>query len=214
MAKISICTYNAIAVACTIFLSSCGVHITPQVKGNTQIEITQEGDTIYRAEEEPFVEDQEPESLRDKVAARYTAEIGIRERTGKNDGKDVEKYLASVGLGKGNAWCAAFVHWVFEVCGIVTPITAWSPTAENKKKIRYKNGKTFGPGPQKADVITLYYASKGRIGHTGFFDHMINSSMEASVEGNTNGEHSREGDGVYLVFRPLKTINSISSWID
>jgi hypothetical protein len=60
----------------------------------------------------------------------------------------------------------------------------------------------------------LYYEKKGRIGHTGFFDHMTNASMVASVEGNTDRSNSNEGDGVYLVFRPLKTIHSISSWID
>jgi hypothetical protein len=80
--------------------------------------------------------------------------------------------------------------------------------------IRYKEGKKHGVGPQKGDVLTLYFKAKGRIGHTGFFDHMLNKSMMAGVEGNTNHNKSAEGDGVYLVFRPIKTIHSISSWID
>jgi len=225
MAKIIICTYNAIAIACTIFLSSCGIHITPNVSGHQMaVVVTEGGDVLDVSEEgepevvtsveEDEVEDQEPEDIRSKVAQLYTDEIGVREKTGKNDGKDVEKYLKSVGLGKGNAWCAAFVHWVLAESGVKTSITAYSPTAENRKKIRYKSGKKQGPGPQQADVLTLYFPNKGRIGHTGFFDHMINSSMEAGVEGNTNHNKSAEGDGVYLVFRPMKTIHSISSWID
>ena len=43
------------------------------------------------------------------IAETYTSQIGVREATGRNDGKQVELYLKSVGLGKGYAWCAAFV---------------------------------------------------------------------------------------------------------
>lgn len=37
--------------------------------------------------------------------------VGVKELTGKNDGYEVEKFLKSVGLGKGNHWCAAFVSY-------------------------------------------------------------------------------------------------------
>lgn len=35
-------------------------------------------------------------------------QLHVRELTGRNDGPEVEKYLKSVGLGKGYAWCMAF----------------------------------------------------------------------------------------------------------
>lgn len=221
MAKINLCTRYAIAFASAIFLASCNFHITssfskPSIIDTTPIpKIGVSDDTEIEDQTDDIIQEPaEVPDIRSEVARTYYSQIGVVEKTGHNDGKDVEKYLASVGLGKGNAWCAAFVHWVLETCGIKTSITAYSPTAENKKKIRYKEGKKYGAGPQKADVLTLYFANKGRIGHTGFFDHMINTSIEAGVEGNTNHNKSAEGDGVYLVFRPIKTIHSISSWID
>lgn len=42
-----------------------------------------------------------------------STQVGVKELTGKNDGVEVESYLKSVGLGKGYAWCMAFVYWVF-----------------------------------------------------------------------------------------------------
>ena len=40
------------------------------------------------------------------------SQIGIQEiPKGSNAGPDVEKYLKSVGLSKGYAWCMAFVYW-------------------------------------------------------------------------------------------------------
>jgi hypothetical protein len=55
------------------------------------------------------------------------AELWVREKTGKNDGKRVEEYLASVKLKKGDPYCAAFVSWVFKEAGYDLPRTGWSP---------------------------------------------------------------------------------------
>ncbi|MCX7909859.1 MAG: hypothetical protein N2560_10160 [Ignavibacteria bacterium] len=40
-------------------------------------------------------------------------QVGVRERTNKNDGTEVEKYLRSVGLSKGNAYCVAGQYFCF-----------------------------------------------------------------------------------------------------
>ena len=92
----------------------------------------------------------------------YTAELGVRELTGNNDGADVEKYLESVGLGKGYAWCAAFVHWCLEQAGIENNVTAWSPTAHNSRNIVWFN-RRFEQEPMPGDVFTIWYTSKKRI---------------------------------------------------
>ena len=56
------------------------------------------------------------------VVKTYTAEIGVRELSGHNDGTAVEKYLSTVGLPKGYPWCAAFVNWVLrESCFRIGP---------------------------------------------------------------------------------------------
>lgn len=141
----------------------------------------------------------------------YISQIGVREATGKNDGKDVEKYLRSTGLGKGYAWCAAFVHWCLDQAKIPNTINAYSPTAHNPKNIVWFKHR-FEKDIQAGDVFTLWYAKLGRIAHTGFVDRRINSSIYESVEGNTNEAGSREGDGVYKKRRSFKATYSITRW--
>ena len=211
MAKSNVYSNTAAIVALSILLVSCKPDLSP----SSRVYIPGEIDTLSYGELEIVTEIEETSLVdtRAEVAAIYKSQLGVRERTGNNDGKDVEKYLKSVGLGKGFAWCAAFVHWCLAEAGVKNSITAWSPTAHNKKNIVYFNNK-FKKDPQQADVITLYYSSKGRIGHTGFFDHMQSENMTANYEGNTNRGNSNEGDGVYLTFRPVKTLYSITSWID
>jgi hypothetical protein len=222
MVKSNVYSIIATIVALSILLVSCKPDLSP----SSRVYIPGEIDTLSYDEPEMVTEviaEVIPEVLpeieepvintRAEVAAIYKSQLGVREKTGRNDGKDVEKYLKSVGLGKGFAWCAAFVHWCLNQAGVKNSITAWAPTAHNKKNIVYFKGK-FKKEPQQADVITLYYANKGRIGHTGFFDHMQSENMTANYEGNTNRGNSNEGDGVYLTFRPVKTLYSITSWID
>jgi hypothetical protein len=49
------------------------------------------------------------------IASRDSAitQVGTREKTGNNDGYKVEQYLGSVGLTKGNPYCAAGQYWCF-----------------------------------------------------------------------------------------------------
>ena len=147
------------------------------------------------------------------IAETYTSQIGVREATGRNDGKQVELYLKSVGLGKGYAWCSAFVRWCFDKCGVKTTINAMALSTHSVKRLVYFEGK-FIKEPQQGYVFTLYYPHLNRIGHTGFFDKKINNKIYKSVEGNTNSAGSREGDGVYVKYRSFRATYSINRWID
>jgi hypothetical protein len=120
-------------------------------------------------------------------------------------------YLKSAKLGKGYAWCAAFVHWCLDSAGIKNTITAWSPTAHNSGNIVWFD-KKFNKDPDAGDVFTLYSGSLKRIHHTGFFDEKINSSIYQSVEGNTNEGGSVNGDGVYRRKRSFHATYSITRW--
>jgi hypothetical protein len=142
----------------------------------------------------------------------YTSQIGVRELTGHNDGAMVETYLKSVGLSKGNPWCAAFVKWSFIRAGYSPPITGWSPTAYNSNNVVW-NGKYILKQPQTGDIFVLWFPKLKRIAHTGFYDYGINSQVYSSVEGNTNEEGSREGDGVYRKKRSYRATYRISRWI-
>lgn len=143
----------------------------------------------------------------------YTNFIGVREKTGNNDGPEVEMFLRSVGLGKGYAWCAAFVKYCMLEAGIkaAEKINGMALSCENKKNMVFQKGKHLKDA-KAGDVFTLYYAKLGRIGHTGFYNKPVNSSIFETVEGNTNMAGSREGDGVYRKKRSYNATYSISRW--
>src|SRR5690606_8681998 len=66
-------------------------------------------------------------ALRGRILAIARAEIGVQERTGRNDGERIGEYLLYTGLNEGHEWCAAFVSWCFGQAGFAEPRTPWSP---------------------------------------------------------------------------------------
>lgn len=142
----------------------------------------------------------------------YDSQIGVREQpAGSNWGIPVQNYLAAVNVKSPAPWCAAFVKWTFDQAQIKTPITAWSPTAHNRRNVVFERSK-FLQEPRPGDVFTLWFPKLKRIAHTGFFDRRINASVYRTVEGNTNEAGSREGDGVYVKYRSYRATYSISRW--
>lgn len=150
--------------------------------------------------------------LRQRVAASYTKYIGVREKTGNNDGTEVEHFLKMVGLAKGNPWCAAYVYTCFIEAGINNvPKSGYSPNWFPDKNTVYKSGKGE---PLQADVFGIYFSSKGRIAHVGFIDEWKKDNAYClTVEGNTNEAGSREGDGVYRKRRLKRQIHQVSRWV-
>lgn len=143
----------------------------------------------------------------------YSSQIGIREKTGNNDGKAVEGYLKSVGLGKGNPWCAAFVYWSLSAAGVENiPRSGYSPSWFPKKKVIYSSD-IKKPPPLAGDVFGIWFSGKGRIAHVGFIDSWTSGTYCITVEGNTNEAGSREGDGVYRKRRLKSQIYKVSRWI-
>ncbi len=157
--------------------------------------------------------------LKERITAIYTSQIGVREATGHNDGVMVEKYLATTGFKKGNAWCAAFVTWTLDstanITGvkIISPHSAWAPSWFTKNVI-YTKGKASNLKPSRADVFGIYFAKDNRIGHVGFIDQWPpHDDYVITVEGNTNTAGSREGDGVYRKRRLKENIYKVSRWV-
>lgn len=132
------------------------------------------------------------------------AEVGVREKTGNNDGPRVEEYLRRVGLKKGQPWCAAFVSWVYQKAGLPKPRTGWSPDMFPK----YRLARSALPG----NLLGIYFLEHHRIAHVGIIISRDGDWLN-SVEGNTNLAGSREGQGVYFKKRHIKTIYRISDWI-
>jgi len=57
--------------------------------------------------------------LTDEALKIAHSQISIQELPkGSNAETNVEKYLKSVGLGKGYSWCMAFVYWCFSEASI------------------------------------------------------------------------------------------------
>jgi hypothetical protein len=148
------------------------------------------------------------------VVVAYSSQVGIRERTGHNDGTRVEAYLASVGLKKGNPWCAAFVHWCFRRAGVgQVPRSGYSPSWFPQARVIYQAGRSEIKQPDRGDVFGIWFPAKGRIAHVGFIDDWRGGSHAITVEGNTNEAGSREGDGVYRKRRLKRQIHKITRWI-
>lgn len=144
--------------------------------------------------------------LRTCVQSCFQSQLGVREATNNNDGEP-EKYLKSVGFGKGAAWCGAFVHWTLYQC-IGDEIYQFLPT---NKAFAWtpnyvKDVSRFTDNPKPGDLITIYFSSKGRVAHVGFVDAYPEGNQVVTIEGNTNQAGSREGDGVYRKYRLKKQI--------
>lgn len=136
-----------------------------------------------------------------KLAAQ---ELGVRERSGKNDGKRVETYLAVVGLHRGDPYCAAFVSFVYAKEGLAQPRSGWCPNLFPSSRITRETL----PG----NLIGIYFPDLGRIAHVGIIE-QVHHDWCQSIEGNTNVSGSREGQGVYRRLRHIKTIYRIADWV-
>ena len=137
--------------------------------------------------------------------------IGWREEPG-NSGPVVDKILASVGLeGTGAPWCAAWVVYIgdetFGKNQNPFPRSAWSPDFVKDPKWDRGRGQT----PDRADAFGIYFQSLKRVAHTGIIE-KVEGKWAVTIEGNTNDDGSREGDGVYRKRRPLCTLLA-RSWL-
>lgn len=147
---------------------------------------------------------------RDRVLTVARSLIGTREATGHNDGAVVEEILASTGNEKGDPWCAAANYYVYSRAGYgqLVPRSAWSP--DWVAGATWKQGR--GATPLPADTFGLYFPSMGRVGHTGIIEQW-GSSVAITLEGNTNGEGSRDGDGYYRKRRLVRQIYAVRAWL-
>lgn len=83
----------------------------------------------------------------------------VRERTGRNDGLEVRKYLKILHLPEGTPYCGAFVEWVYRQCGINSnvqaPAVAYS-WAKYPPRLVWNKGAVSGKkSPQMGDVAVF-----------------------------------------------------------
>lgn len=136
---------------------------------------------------------------------------GVRER-GTNGGPSVRKYQSSTWYAPGPwAWCAAFVCWCFQEAQKQNPLAIERPTTpgarafENwAKKVGAELIKPIGDHKIKPGDILVYTFS-----HIGIAVRHEQGDVVETIEGNTNTEGSREGDGVYRRRRRRSQVRSI-----
>lgn len=144
-------------------------------------------------------------SVRDEALRVAQSQIGVRE-TSRNGGPEVDAYLSSVGLGPGYPWCAAFVHWCFAAGAASLGVRNDCPqTAGALKMWASANPGEIADDPEPGDVFVIDHGHG--LGHVGFVEAVNADGSLATVEGNTNGGGSREGDGVYRRSRARDEIN-------
>lgn len=141
--------------------------------------------------------------LKGDVLAIAAQEVGVREKTGRNDGARVEAYLHAVGLHRGDPYCAAFVSWAYGKSGYTAPVTGWSPDLFPPNRV------VTVPAP--GDVFGVYITAKGRIAHCGIVERK-HSDFIYTIEANTNNSGGAEGDGVYRRMRHKRGICRYANW--
>lgn len=149
------------------------------------------------------------EETRSKIVSFAQQEIGIRESTGRNDGKRVEEYLRYTGLGKGYAWCAAFVSFCFGKVGLNEPRNPWSPALFPSRRTYCKGGDCRHPSIatviRPADVFGIYGQQDRRINHVGLVKERQGNYL-LTIEGNSNNR-------VESKRRHLTTIYALANWV-
>lgn len=139
-------------------------------------------------------------SVRMEALRIAQSQVGVRE-TSRNSGAEVDAYLSSVGLGPGFSWCAAFVHWCFEVGAASVQLANPCPHTAGALRLwdlcepHERDREPTFVAVQPGDVFVIDHGH-GQ-GHVGFVESTASPETLWTIEGNTNPGGSREGDGVY-----------------
>ena len=118
----------------------------------------------------------------------------VRETTGANDGPWVEAIQRTTGNKKGDAWCASFVNFVIDISfKDQNPLPCTASCDVLLEFARKHNLLTTDPIP--GDVF-LVMKTPADATHTGIVAEVGKDSIK-TIEGNTNREGAREGNGVW-----------------
>ena len=143
------------------------------------------------------------------------SQVGIKEATGRNDGKEVESYLASVGLSKGFPYCAAGQYYCFLKASEIlkldkseipiyrtgSTLKMFNEAIKNKKRVKYL---------AKIDDLLFWILPNRSGGHVERIDSVLKSGWVKTIGFNTSSGtgNQRDGEGVYLRKRNIYHILS------
>lgn len=133
------------------------------------------------------------------------AQVGVKEKTNKNDGINVETYLKSVGLTKGNPYCAAGQYWCFYSSAKDLKLPTESiPIYRTGSTITMfnfavKTGQKTNSNPEIDDLI-FWRKSNDWSGHVERIIEVKEAGWIYTIGFNTSSEKKgsqNDGDGVY-----------------
>lgn len=130
------------------------------------------------------------------VAAR--AHLGVHEEGGKNRGPRIDEWNAGVHAPPGSPWCAAWVYGMHAITATACVVENLCPRTAGALKLWHLAPESCRrPLPAPGDVFVLDTGDPGGFGHVGIVE-LVTPDGETivSIEGNTNGAGSREGDRV------------------
>lgn len=138
--------------------------------------------------------------------------VGVTEEL-SNDSPEIRTILANAGFYKPAAYCSATVKYLFDICLVMTEITAWSPTAVPEARAVWKGGKEITRAPMYSDVFGIYSPRKGRVSHAGIIFHWPDKgNYFLSLEGNVGiGDGAQ---GITVLRRKKTEIHIVCDWID
>jgi hypothetical protein len=167
---------------------------------------------------------QQTEAKRKALIDHASQYVGITEKTGRNDGPEIERWQRTVGRKKYDAYCTAFVSTMFYDLNIPAPLTGWSPAMFSsnviyERKVDWRKGIVFPPG----SVGGFFYPELGRIAHSFFIEFserdrsmtiQANTSFSGAVQSDADLTSSvREGQGVARKWVRNQTIYIVSDYV-
>lgn len=142
-----------------------------------------------------------------EVSQRY---VGIQEKTGRNDGPEIEAMQRFSGGSKGEPYCVYYLTYTGHQAGLPwMPKTGYTPSlfqGAASAQFRISAG-DLAPG----DDVGLYFPSKGRLAHGLRLRERrgpwwITQEANTSPDAKHGTEADRNGDGIWNRRRPAKLI--------
>lgn len=130
------------------------------------------------------------------------SQIGYRE--GRNNDSKFGRWYGM----NHDAWCAMFVSWVFTRAGEPLPeIQGRKGFAKVAEGFRWARAhRRLAKTPRVGDIFLLSHG--GARGHTGIVTRVHDDGTVTTIEGNTNNDGSRNGNGVYERTRTVASVNA------
>lgn len=154
-----------------------------------------------------------PKALRGKLVAVAASQVGVRELTGKNDGPEIRKYLLDVDLSEGYAYCAAGLTWCHNQLKIPNPQSAWSPDWFKVNVVYRRNKPQISPFESLPGQVAGFYSeSKKRVSHVALIESESRQHY-FTIEFNTNGAGSDDGEGVRCLIRKKASVYVIADHV-